>query len=168
MAIGANNTVHSADNTNQTSRNDMLEMWRESIQTVRQNSETTVRTAASEQEARAELEQRIRNGQEPCPACEARAFVDDSDDTGVSFQAARHIPQAIAGVVVMAHEGEHVSANRSETEEGIEAYSRVTLEYAICATCGRRYVAGGATRTNFRPESLNDRAQYFMNVDMLI
>lgn len=166
MAFGPNNSVHRAENDNQTTRNTMMDLWRESLQTARQNTQTAVRAANSEQEARAELEQRIRNGQEPCPACSARAFADQSDDGGVSFQAPRHIPQAIAGVMVMAHEGEHVGAQNADTDEGVEAHSTVALNHATCDTCGRRYVAGGQTRTEFRPHSLNERVRFFGEMDI--
>ena len=158
MAFGPNNALNRAENENQTARNTMMDLWRESLQTAQRSTQTAVRTANSQQEARTELEQRIRNGQEPCPACNARTFADRSGDGGVSFQAPRHISQAIAGVMVMAHEGEHVGANRTEADENVEAHSTVSLAYSNCQTCGRRYVSGGLTKTNFCPVSLQQNA----------
>ena len=126
-------------------RTNMMDLWRESIQKAHTERQT-VRQA--EKDEKADLERRIKGGQAECPTCSSRQYKDGSDDSGVSFQAARHINAATAGTVIMAHEGEHVSAEDSNAKaEGGQATSTVALEYAKCPECGRTYVKGGVTTT---------------------
>ena len=172
MAFGPNNAVQRYENEHNSARNTMMDAWRESLQRTQHQMQAPIQTAASQEEARAELEQRIRNGEIPCPACAARTFQDDSDDAGVSFQAPTHIPQAIAGVLVMAHEYEHVASEDAYAREhGMEARSTVHLDTCTCPLCGRAIVTGGATVTNYHPYSHNERIQQqdpFAVLDMLI
>lgn len=151
---GLHGTINQVANDDHNARTNMMDLWKESIQRTRKEQQAPVQTAKSEEEAKNDLEQRIRNGQAECPTCAARAYRDESDDGGVSFQAAKHISGATAGVVVVNHEHEHVSAEEeSYGENGTVRQSTVGLEYGKCPECGRTYVKGGVTRTITRPAS---------------
>lgn len=156
---GRHSTVHAAANDDSTAKTNQMDLWRDSIQRAQQNRQTAAGTAKSEQEARTDLEQKIRNGQVQCPTCANRTYRDESSDGGVSFQAARHISSATAGVTVMNHEQEHVAAGASKgAQKGVDSSSTVALEHATCPDCGRRHVAGGVTKTTTRPRSYSQQA----------
>jgi transposase-like protein len=146
---GAIDPVGNDDNK---SRVNMMELWNESIRRADVKKTTVTATAKDANEARAELEQRIRNGQEPCPTCAARTYKDESGDTSVSFQSPKHLSSATAGVAVMSHENEHVSHEAADAREqgGEVTHSSVSLQYDTCPTCGKTYVAGGLTKTTTR------------------
>jgi len=158
--MGRDSTVNPVAKDDNSAKVSMMEMWKESVERTRRNMQTATKMEKTDEEKRAELEQKIRNGQVECPTCAARTYKDQSNDGGVSFQAARHIPASTAGITVMRHESEHVSAAEAEQEasggEVIEE-STVTLKYETCPQCGRRYVSGGVTKTTTRPASYNDR-----------
>jgi transposase-like protein len=143
---GAIDPVGNDDNK---SRVNMMELWNESIRRADVKKTTVTKTAQDTNEARADLEQRIRSGQEPCPTCAARTYKDASGDTSVSFQAPKHLSSATAGVSVMSHEHEHVSHEAADAREegGAVTHSTVSLQYDTCPTCGKTYVAGGLTKT---------------------
>ena len=84
-----------------------------------------------------------------CQTCKNRQYVDQSNDTGVSFKSARHISPEVAFAVVSAHEQEHVSIAQQEAaaDENVSASSSVNVFTSICPECGRVYVSGGETRT---------------------
>jgi len=90
-----------------------------------------------------------RLGVVECQTCKNRQYVDQSDDTGVSFKNARHISPEVAFAVVSAHEQEHVSLAQQEaaTNDNVSVTSSVNLFTSICPECGRVYVSGGETRT---------------------
>jgi transposase-like protein len=160
MAMAGKAQINSVENDQHNARTSMMDMWKESVQRAKANTQTTVKAAKDEREARAELEQRIRNGQAECPTCASRTFKDQSSDGGVSFQAAQSIPMATAGVTVAAHEGEHVSANAAQPGEETVTDSSVTLQHGKCPDCGRTYVAGGVTKTTTRPASYTNQSRY--------
>jgi DNA-directed RNA polymerase subunit RPC12/RpoP len=153
---GRQNSINPVANDNNTAKTNMMDMWRDSIDSARRNAKAPVNIAKSEHEARSELEQKIRNGEVECPTCAARAYKDQSTDGGVSFQAAKGISASTAGVTVMRHEHEHVSAGKAQQQkDGLARNSTVGLEYARCPECGRTYVAGGITKTTTRPATPN-------------
>ncbi|MCL2056118.1 MAG: hypothetical protein FWH02_02735 [Oscillospiraceae bacterium] len=160
MAVKFTNSVNGAENDAHTARTNMMDLWKESLQRERQNRQSAVKTAQSHQEARAELEQKLRNGQMECPTCAARTFKDRSGDGGVSFQAPKAVPYSTAGAVVASHEHEHVSASKSEDSEDVVHDSKVQLTYARCPDCGRTYVSGGRTSTTSRPASYGNANNY--------
>jgi endogenous inhibitor of DNA gyrase (YacG/DUF329 family) len=133
----------------------MMDMWRQSIERTAKKQTTAQQIMESKGDSKADLEQRIRNGQAQCPTCAARQYADESTGGGVSFQAATHISAATAGVVVMNHENEHVAAadRESDPEAGVVKDSTVSLQYGKCPECGKTYVKGGVTKTTTRPAS---------------
>ncbi len=169
---GRDSTVNQVANDESAAKSNMMDLWRESIERAQKQRQTPTQVMQSEQEARADLEQKIRSGQAPCPTCAARTYQDESDDGGVSFQAAKGINAANAASVIMGHEREHVAAGRAGSDpddpEGVVKDSSVTLEWKKCPHCGRTYCAGGVTKTTSRPASY---AQYFKKpgeIDMLV
>ena len=145
--------INAAENDANNARTNMMDIWKESLLRSQKERQTAVKTANSEKEARADLEQKIRNGQTECPTCASRTYKDQSSDGGVSFQAAKSIPMSTAGVAVSAHEHEHVSAGASEETDEVVKNSTVSLNYGRCPDCGRTYVSGGVTKTTSRPAS---------------
>jgi len=90
---------------------------------------------------------------EPCRTCASRRYVDQSNDSSVSFQTPTKLATSEAALAVAAHENEHVVHNREKAEEkGMTAHSTVTISYGNCPECGRIYVAGGKTTTTFTPK----------------
>jgi len=86
---------------------------------------------------------------EGCKICESRRYVDQSNDSSVSYQTPQHIsPEQSAGKV-MAHEREHVSNEqaRADREDRKVVSQTVSLSTSICEECGKVYVSGGVTRT---------------------
>lgn len=107
----------------------------------------TGKVAAASQPARPEL------FPEPCQTCASRRYVDQSNDSSVSFQTPTKLAPSEAALAVAAHENEHVVHNRENAQEkGMTAHSTVTISYGICPECGRIYVAGGKTTTTFTPK----------------
>lgn len=147
-------------NDQNASKTNMMDMWRESI-TRAQERRTSVQSVSDHVAEQLDLEQKIRSGEVECPTCKTRAYADDSDDGGVSFQAAKHIAASTAAVRVFSHEAEHVGAeDRKAREAGGEVVdSRVSLQYDICPDCGRRYVSGGLTETTVRRPVKNQPQQ---------
>lgn len=84
-----------------------------------------------------------------CSTCKNRRYVDVSDDSGVSFQTPTRLSPAQAGVMVRAHENEHVSREqRKAKENGMKVVSQsVQIKTDICPECGKVYTSGGVTRT---------------------
>jgi transposase-like protein len=136
-------------NTENTSRINMMEMWRESVTQAKLRRQTVNDAAPEANNEKTDLEQRIRNGEIACPTCAARQYQDSSGDTSVSFQAPKHISAATSGLAVMSHEAEHVSHEAADAREkgGEVVQKSVSLQYARCPTCGKTYVAGGTTKT---------------------
>jgi len=82
-----------------------------------------------------------------CKTCQERVYQDGSDDAGVSFQGAKHIPSATAAITVASHEGEHVTreTDKAHREGKTITNKTVTLQFACCPECHKMYVAGGET-----------------------
>jgi len=95
------------------------------------------------------------NGLHECQTCNNRKYKDVSDDSSVSFQTPTRISPEDAENRVRAHEQEHVSheqVNAWKQGRRVTAQS-VAIHYALCAECGRAYVAGGTTTTITQSES---------------
>lgn len=84
-----------------------------------------------------------------CTTCESRMYVDGSNESDVSFKAPGHISPEQSYSKVMSHEQEHVSnAKAKGSKPNAQLVSAtVSLKMATCPECGRRYVAGGLTKT---------------------
>ncbi len=84
-----------------------------------------------------------------CETCSSRKYKDDSDDSGVSFQAPTHISPQSSAAVVFSHEMEHVRANIADAIENDKEilHQSVTLHSDICSECGISYVSGGVTKS---------------------
>jgi len=93
-----------------------------------------------------------------CMTCENRRYVDQSDDSSVSFQTPTKISPNAAGAAVASHEQEHVRNEQARAaRDDREIVSQtVTLTYATCPECGKQYVSGGTTRTTSIGKSDSD------------
>jgi len=90
-----------------------------------------------------------------CHTCENRRYVDQSNDSSVSYQTPTKISPNNAAAAVAAHEQEHVrneQANAHRDNRQIISQS-VTLTYDTCPECGKQYVSGGTTRTTSKGKS---------------
>ena len=87
-----------------------------------------------------------------CTTCENRMYVDGSNESDVSFKAPGHISPEQSYGKVLSHEQEHVSNAIAEgNKPGKQLLSAtVSLKMATCPECGRRYVAGGLTKTTMK------------------
>ena len=93
-------------------------------------------------------------GREECETCKKRKYQDGSNEM-VSFKSAAHISPQAAGVVVRAHENEHVANayDKAAENDGEVVNASVAIHTAICPECGRVYVSGGTTTTSIRYNS---------------
>ncbi|MDR2532587.1 MAG: hypothetical protein LBC82_07075 [Oscillospiraceae bacterium] len=88
-----------------------------------------------------------------CETCKNRRYVDQSNDSAVSFQKPTRMRPEEAAHKVMAHEMEHV---RREQQKVAGDSSRriisqsVQIHTSSCPECGKNYVSGGTTRTSTR------------------
>ena len=84
-----------------------------------------------------------------CSTCENRRYVDQSNDSSVSFQTPTKISPNMAAAAVASHEQEHVRNEQANAlRDGREIVNQsVTLTYDTCPECGKQYVSGGTTRT---------------------
>ena len=84
-----------------------------------------------------------------CQTCEGRRYVDQSDDSSVSYQTPTKLNSQTAAAAVAAHEREHVFNERANaSREGRRiTMQTVSVHYAICPECGIMYPSGGTTRT---------------------
>ncbi|MCL2661825.1 MAG: hypothetical protein FWE83_00650 [Oscillospiraceae bacterium] len=84
-----------------------------------------------------------------CITCENRRYVDQSDDSSVSFQTPTSISPNMAAAAVASHEQEHVRNEqaRAHREDREIVNQMVTLTYDTCPECGKQFVSGGTTRT---------------------
>ncbi len=91
-------------------------------------------------------------GVNECTTCENRMYVDGSNESDVSFRAPGHISPEQSYGKVLSHEQEHVSNAIAEgNKPGKQLLSAtVSLKMATCPECGRRYVAGGLTKTTMK------------------
>ncbi|MCL1997631.1 MAG: hypothetical protein FWG65_02580 [Turicibacter sp.] len=83
-----------------------------------------------------------------CQTCLNRRYVDQSDDSGVSFQTPTRIKGDVAATVY-AHEMEHATreASRAKQEDRRVILNSISLSTAVCPECGTEYISGGETRT---------------------
>ncbi|MEE5990329.1 MAG: hypothetical protein V3G41_06585 [Lachnospiraceae bacterium] len=88
-------------------------------------------------------------GKKECQTCKERKYVDGSDEQ-VSFKSAARINPNAVYARVRAHEQEHVTNAYDKAMEngGRVKQASVSIHYAICPECGRRYVSGGTTHTS--------------------
>ncbi|MBQ9934483.1 MAG: hypothetical protein IJO70_01425 [Lachnospiraceae bacterium] len=87
-----------------------------------------------------------------CATCENRMYVDGSNESDVSFKAPGHISPEQSYGKVLSHEQEHVSNAIAEGNKPDKQLisATVSLKMATCPECGRRYVAGGVTKTTMK------------------
>jgi len=92
-----------------------------------------------------------------CQTCKDRKYMDQSNDSNVSFQTPSHVSPQASFAAVSSHEQEHVSNAVSEgSKEGNKLVSSsVTLKMAVCPECGTPYVAGGTTHTQIQYNTSN-------------
>ncbi len=102
-------------------------------------------------------------GTTECTTCENRMYVDGSNESDVSFKAPGHISPEQSYSKVLSHEQEHVSNARAKgSKPNAQLMSAtVSLKMATCPECGRRYVAGGLTKTaiKYTEESPYDKGR---------
>ncbi len=87
-----------------------------------------------------------------CTTCENRMYVDGSNESDVSFKTPGHISPEQSYGKVLSHEQEHVSNAIAEGNKPDKQLlsATVSLKMATCPECGRRYVAGGVTKTTMK------------------
>jgi len=87
--------------------------------------------------------------QRVCHTCENRRYVDQSNDSSVSFQTPTKISPGMAAAAVASHEQEHVRNEqaRADREDREIVSQTVTMTYDTCPECGKQYVSGGTTKT---------------------
>lgn len=97
-----------------------------------------------------ELKALKRAGIIKCNTCASRTYQDGSDESNVSFKTAAHVDPAQSEAAVAQHEGMHVknAVSKAATSSNDTLVSAsVSIKYATCPECGRRYAAGGLTTT---------------------
>ena len=108
-------------------------------------------------------------GSKECQTCNSRTYVDESDDSSVSFQTATHISPGAAPAAVAAHEGEHVSNERARAgKEGRRIVSQsVSIHTSVCPECGIVYVAGGETKAVTASENKQNYDDQRGSIDLI-
>lgn len=98
-----------------------------------------------------------KTGPSECQTCKGRKYVDQSNESNVSYKAPTNISPAASFAAVASHEQEHVSNAVSEgSKPGKELVSAsVTLKLEVCPECGTPYIAGGTTRTTMKYNTSN-------------
>lgn len=87
-----------------------------------------------------------------CKTCGQRTYVDGSNENNVSFKTPGKITPEQSFAKVSAHERQHVA---NAIEKGKKPGARlisatVTLKMGTCPECGRKYIAGGLTKTQIK------------------
>ncbi|OJV66700.1 MAG: hypothetical protein BGO41_04560 [Clostridiales bacterium 38-18] len=84
-----------------------------------------------------------------CSTCSSRTYVDGSNDAGVSFKAPTHVSPEASFQAVASHEQEHVTRERASADANDATVVRQSVQIftSVCPECGRRYAAGGVTKT---------------------
>ena len=87
-----------------------------------------------------------------CTTCAGRKYQDGSDEENVSFKTPGHVDPSQSVAAVTAHEHQHVQNAMAKTAGNDATLLRasVTIHYATCPECGRRYASGGVTNTAIR------------------
>lgn len=111
-----------------------------------------------------EIRMKKKLGLIECKTCKERKYQDSSGDPGVSFKSPTHVSPENAGSMVMSHEQEHVTREKSKAQlENRKVLSQqVAIFSAVCPECGRIYVSGGKTTTTTASESSNKK-DYFLD-----
>ncbi|MDL2233815.1 hypothetical protein LJC63_09620 [Ruminococcaceae bacterium OttesenSCG-928-L11] len=163
---GKHGTINKIGNDDNTAKTNMMDMWKESLDKARKTTQTAPGVAKQPNEAKASLDQKVRNSSADCETCRKRQYKDESSDGGVSFQAPKHLAASTAGIRVMSHEHEHAAAESTDPGEegGVTRSSNTYLEYAKCPECGRTYVKGGLTKTTSQPTSYRKRSGFDMKI----
>ncbi|MFA5072890.1 MAG: hypothetical protein WC539_03200 [Nitrospirota bacterium] len=92
----------------------------------------------------------LDHGPHECKICQERKYHDVSSDASVSFQTPTSVPPELAASAVRFHEQEHVMHNAVTAEQnGLKAASTVQIHTAVCPECGKLYVSGGTTITQY-------------------
>ena len=102
-----------------------------------------------------------RMGVIECTTCSNRTYQDESDDSGVSFQAPTKLRPNQAALAVRGHEQEHVVREQANARnEGKEVVKQsVQIFHSVCPECGSNYVSGGLTRTTTATKSKDNGYQ---------
>lgn len=106
-----------------------------------------------------------------CETCASRTYKDGSDEANVSFKSAAHVSPEQSTAAVASHEGMHVKNAVAKTS-GNDAKllnASVSISYATCPECGKRYASGGLTRTQIAykqndPYSQNEKSQDYLSL----
>ena len=109
-----------------------------------------------------ELEAKKKLGQIACETCSTRRYVDDSDDSGVSFQSPTRISPEAASAAAMGHEKEHYNREnaKAERENRDVIENRIQIFRDVCPECGKSYVSGGLTTTVTRAREEKDKESF--------
>ncbi|MGI6153656.1 MAG: hypothetical protein ACOYJB_07490, partial [Christensenellaceae bacterium] len=101
-----------------------------------------------------------------CKTCQERQYQDGSNDSGVSFQTAKHIPASTAAISVASHEGEHVSreTDKAQKEGRVVTNKTVTMQMGSCPECHKLYVAGGTTKITTMASSGGAEAENALDI----
>ena len=88
-------------------------------------------------------------GPNQCETCNNRRYVDQSNDSSVSFQAPTRVAPSQAASAVASHEREHIvnEQARAERDDRRVISQSVRLNTSICPECGKVYISGGSART---------------------
>jgi len=163
--MSGKNMIDLVANDRNTHRNNMMDMWQDSIDRAREKQESPSGIA---EKAVADMEEALRRKQEGCQRCQNRRYQDGSSDGAVSFQTPSKMPGDVS-MSVRAHEREHVMREGAKAKErGREVLdTQVALIHSVCPECGMRFVAGGETKVKTaaaqqeppkRPGSLSAKA----------
>ena len=84
-----------------------------------------------------------------CSTCESRRYVDQSNDSSVSYQTPTNLNPRTAAADIAAHEREHVNNERAKAYRNDREIvdQTVTIHYSTCSECNTMYPSGGTTRT---------------------
>jgi hypothetical protein len=93
-----------------------------------------------------------------CQTCKNRIYVDQSEDSNVSFKAPAHISPGASFSMVSAHEQEHVANAVSEgnKKDSQLVSTSVRLKMSVCPECGTPYISGGVTQTQIRYNNISN------------
>lgn len=92
-----------------------------------------------------------------CETCESRKYIDGSNESDVSFKTPSSVKPEESFAKVSSHERQHVSnAIAKGNKPGAKLISAtVSLKMSTCPECGKKYVAGGLTKTQIKYEESN-------------
>jgi len=126
-----------------------MDLWEKAIKENKaKNEERAGIMDRGQRTGKSDTENKVQEDYE-CKTCASRRYMDQSDDSSVSFQTPTHVPASQSTAAVAGHEMEHVRSEeaRAQKENREVISSSVSIQYAICPECGRSYASGGETRT---------------------